>query len=143
MPQIAVLARVRVKEGKGNEFLAAFASLLPQTEKEPGTLLYVVQRSNDDPQVFWTSEIYPDEPAFEVHCGSDVYAAATPVFTDLIAESDVVIDGWDGPDRREEGVRRSDLPLDLARDHSAGWPPLGADWPRLGRSRWPADKPSS
>jgi (4S)-4-hydroxy-5-phosphonooxypentane-2,3-dione isomerase len=91
MPQIAVLARVRVKEGKGNEFLAAFAPLLAQAEKEPGTLLYVVQRSNDDPQVFWTSEIYADESAFEAHSGTDIHAAATPVFTDLIAESDVVI----------------------------------------------------
>jgi autoinducer 2-degrading protein len=90
MPQVAVGARVRVKEGKADEFLAAFAPLLEQAEKEPGTLLYVVQRSNDDPHVFWTSEVYADEAAFSAHSGSAVHAAATPVFTDLIAESDII-----------------------------------------------------
>jgi (4S)-4-hydroxy-5-phosphonooxypentane-2,3-dione isomerase len=90
VPQIAVAARVRVKEGKGDEYLAAFAPLLEQVEQEPGTLLYVLQRSEDDPHVFWTSEIYADEAAFAAHSGSDVHAAATPVFTELIAEADVI-----------------------------------------------------
>lgn len=90
MPQIAVAARVRVKEGRGDEYLAAFAPLLEQAEQEPGTLLYVVQRSQNDPRVFWTSEIYADEAAFAAHSGSEVHAAATPVFTELIAEADVI-----------------------------------------------------
>ena len=90
MPQIAVAARVRVKEGRVDEYLAAFAPLLEQVEQEPGTLLYVVQRSEEDPRVFWTAEIYADEAAFAAHSGSEVHAAATPAFTDLIAEADVV-----------------------------------------------------
>jgi (4S)-4-hydroxy-5-phosphonooxypentane-2,3-dione isomerase len=57
MPQVAVGARVRVKEGKADEFLAAFAPLLDQAEGELGRLLYVVCRSKDDPNVFWTSEV--------------------------------------------------------------------------------------
>jgi quinol monooxygenase YgiN len=89
VPQIAVAARVRVKEGRVDEYLAAFAPLLEQAEQEPGTLLYVVQRSDDDPHVFWTSEIYADEAAFAAHGTSEVHAAATPMFTDLIAEADV------------------------------------------------------
>jgi autoinducer 2-degrading protein len=90
VPQIAVTARVRVKEGRTDEYLAAFAPLLEQVEQEPGTLLYVVQRSEDDPHVFWTSEIYADEAAFAAHSRSDVHAAATPVFTELIAEADAI-----------------------------------------------------
>jgi (4S)-4-hydroxy-5-phosphonooxypentane-2,3-dione isomerase len=90
MPQIAVAARVRVKHGRSDDYLAAFAPLLEQAGQEPGTLLYVVQRSTDDPQVFWTSEIYADEAAFAAHGASDVHAAATPVFTELIAEADVI-----------------------------------------------------
>jgi autoinducer 2-degrading protein len=90
VPQIAVAARVRVKEGRGDDYLAAFAPLLEQVDQEPGTLLYIVQQSDDDPHVFWTSEIYADEAAFAAHSGSDVHAAATPVFTELIAEADVI-----------------------------------------------------
>jgi hypothetical protein len=60
VPQIAVAARVRVKDERGDEYLAAFAPLLEQVEQEPGTLLYVLQRSEDDPHVFWTSEIYAE-----------------------------------------------------------------------------------
>jgi quinol monooxygenase YgiN len=90
VPQIAVAARVRVKQGRSDDYLAAFAPLLEQAEQEPGTILYVVQRSADDPHVFWTSEIYADEAAFAAHGASDVHAAATPVFSELIAEADVI-----------------------------------------------------
>jgi autoinducer 2-degrading protein len=90
VPQIAVDARVRVKEGRVDEYLAALAPLLEQVEQEPGTLLYVVARSEDDPHVFWTSEVYADEAAFAAHRGGEAHAAATPVFAELIDEADVV-----------------------------------------------------
>ena len=61
MSQVAILARVTVKEGKAGQYLAALEPLLEQARKEPGTLLYAVHRSADDPQVFWTTEIYADD----------------------------------------------------------------------------------
>jgi (4S)-4-hydroxy-5-phosphonooxypentane-2,3-dione isomerase len=88
---VAIVARVTVKEGKAGEYIAAFAPLLEQAEKEPGTLLYAVHRSKNDPLVFWTTEVYADEEAFAVHSASEVHAAASPVFTELIAASDVII----------------------------------------------------
>ena len=91
MSQVAILARVTVKQGKAEQYLAAFAPLLEQARKEPGTLLYAIHRSNNDPDVFWTTEIYAGDAAFAAHCASDVHAAAAPVFTELIAESDVII----------------------------------------------------
>jgi quinol monooxygenase YgiN len=91
MAHIAIVARVTVKEGKTGEYLAAFAPLLEQAEKEPGTLLYAVNRSKDHPQVFWTTEIYADDAALAAHSSSEVHAAASPVFTELIAASDVLI----------------------------------------------------
>ena len=51
MSHVAIVARVTVKEGKTNEYVAAFAPLIEQAEKEPGTLLYAVHRSKDDPHV--------------------------------------------------------------------------------------------
>jgi len=88
---VAIVARVTVKEGKADEYVAAFAPLLEQAKREPGTLLYAVHRSNDDPHVFWTTEVYADDDAFAVHRASEVHAAASPVFTELIAAADVVI----------------------------------------------------
>ena len=90
MARIAIVARVTVKQGRAGEYLAAFARLLAQAEREPGTLLYAVNRSNDDPHVFWTTEVYADEVAFAAHNSSQLHADATPVFTELIA-ADVLI----------------------------------------------------
>jgi quinol monooxygenase YgiN len=88
---VAIVARVTVKEGKADEYVAAFAPLVEQAEKEPGTLLYAVHRSKDDPSVFWTTEVYADDASFAAHRASEVHAAASPVFTELIAASDVMI----------------------------------------------------
>jgi len=89
--QVAIIARVTVRQGKAEQYVAAFAPLLEQARKEPGTLLYAIHRSKDDPQVFWTTEIYADDAAFAAHSASEVHAAASPVFTELIAGADVMI----------------------------------------------------
>ncbi len=91
MSQVAIVARVTVKDGKAEQYIAAFAPLLEQARKEPGTLHYAVHRSKDDPRVFWTTEIYADDAAFAAHGASEVHAAAAPVFTEFIARSDVII----------------------------------------------------
>ena len=91
MSYVAIVPRVTVKEGLADEYVGAFAPLLEQAEKEPGTLLYAVHRSKDDPYVFWTTEVYADDVAFAAHSASEVHAAASGVFTDLIAASDVMI----------------------------------------------------
>ena len=91
MSQLAIVARVTVREGKAGAYVAAFVPLLEQAEKEPGTLLYALHRSKDDPHVFWTTEVYADEDAFAAHRASDVHAAAAPVFTELIAAADVIV----------------------------------------------------
>jgi quinol monooxygenase YgiN len=55
--------------------IAAFARLLEQAKKEPGTLLYAVHRSKDDPCVFWTSEVYTESIArSDVMIGETVMA---------------------------------------------------------------------
>ena len=91
MSKVSIVARVTVREGLVNEYLAAFEPLLAQAEQEPGTLLYAVHRSRDDPLVFWTTEVYADEAAFAAHGASEVHAAATPIFGELIAASDFVV----------------------------------------------------
>jgi autoinducer 2-degrading protein len=88
---VAIVARVTVKEGRAGEYVAAFEPLLDQAKQEPGTLLYALHRSKDDPHVFWTTEVYAADAAFAAHSASEVHAAASPVFTELIAAADVLI----------------------------------------------------
>jgi quinol monooxygenase YgiN len=63
MPKVALLSRVKAKQGKAGELIAAFRPVFEQVEKEPGTLLYVLHRSKDDPDLFWVSELYADDDA--------------------------------------------------------------------------------
>ena len=91
MSPVAIVPRVTVREGRAGEYIAAFAPLLEQARKEPGTLLYALHRSKDDPHVFWTTEVYADDDAFAAHGASEVHAAASPVFTELIAAADVIV----------------------------------------------------
>jgi autoinducer 2-degrading protein len=91
LSRVAIVARVTVKEGRAEEYIGAFAPLLEQARKEPGTLLYAIHRSKDDPHLFWTTEIYADDAAFAAHGASEVHAAAAPVFTELIARADVIV----------------------------------------------------
>ncbi len=41
--------------------------------------------------MFFTIEVYADNAAFTAHTSSEVHAAALPVFTELIAASDVMV----------------------------------------------------
>ena len=61
MSQVSLLARFTAKEGKGDEIVAAFQPIIDQVRNEPGTLLYVMNRAKDDPNVFWFAELYADD----------------------------------------------------------------------------------
>ncbi|HEY4398370.1 MAG TPA: putative quinol monooxygenase [Acidimicrobiia bacterium] len=89
--QVALLARFTVNEGKGDELVAAFEPLIDQVRNEPGTLLYVMNRAKDNPNVFWFAELYADDDAFAAHGASEAMANAMPVLAPLIAESELVI----------------------------------------------------
>jgi autoinducer 2-degrading protein len=91
MPEVALVARFKAKEGKAEELIAAFRPVLEQAEKEPGTLLYALHRSKDNPDLFWVCELYADGGAFAAHSGSDAMASATPALGELIAESELII----------------------------------------------------
>jgi quinol monooxygenase YgiN len=89
--QVALLARFTANEGKADELVAAFEPLIEQVRNEPGTLLYVMNRAKDDPNVFWFAELFSDDHAFAAHGASDAMAKAMPVLAPLIAESELVV----------------------------------------------------
>ena len=91
MAKVSLLAKFTAKEGKADELLAAFEPLIEQVRNEEGTLLYVMNRAKDNPDVFWFSELYADDDAFAAHGASDAMAKAMPVLGPLIAESELIL----------------------------------------------------
>jgi (4S)-4-hydroxy-5-phosphonooxypentane-2,3-dione isomerase len=91
MAKVSLLARFTAKEGKADELLAAFEPLIEQVRNEPGTLVYVMNRAKDDPNVFWFAELYADDDAFAAHGASEAMAKAMPTLGPLIAESELVV----------------------------------------------------
>lgn len=91
MPKVALIARFKAKDGRAEELIAAFRPVFEQADKEPGTLLYALHRSRDDPSLFWVCELYADDDAFAAHSGSDAMTTVNPVLGELIAESELII----------------------------------------------------
>lgn len=91
MAKVSMLAKLVVHDGKGDELIAAFEDLFRQVEEEPGTEVYVMNRSSSDPNVFWFYELYADGDALGSHGGSDAMKKAGAVFGPLIAESELIM----------------------------------------------------
>jgi quinol monooxygenase YgiN len=70
---IAVVATLKVQDGKGDEFIAAAKEMVAAvTRAEQGrTLLYTLQRAQDDPNTFVFYEQYADADALTAHGATD------------------------------------------------------------------------
>ena len=65
---ITVIATIRAKPGKGPELEADFRAWAEVVKaKEPGTLMYTLSRSVEDPDLYVALEFYADEAAVQVH----------------------------------------------------------------------------
>jgi quinol monooxygenase YgiN len=65
---ITVIATVRAKPGKGPELEADFRAWAEVVKaKEPGTLMYTLSRSREDPNLYYALETYADPAAVEAH----------------------------------------------------------------------------
>ena len=85
MSKIALLAKLPIHPGKRDEFVAAFSSMFPVVDGEPGTLAYVLHTDDQDENLVWVYELYADEEALATHSGSDGMKAAIGAFGALLA----------------------------------------------------------
>ena len=81
---ISIIATVRAKPGAGPELEADFRAWAEVVKaNEPGTLQYTLNRSREDPDLFYALELYADDAAVQTHVqnlrarqgGADVFAA--------------------------------------------------------------------
>jgi quinol monooxygenase YgiN len=87
--KVSVIATLRAKEGKADGFTSAFEDLFPHVENEDGTEQYMLHRSTTDPNLFFVTEVYKDQAAFDAHAGSDAFAKLGAALGDSIETFDL------------------------------------------------------
>jgi quinol monooxygenase YgiN len=88
--KFAVVMKIVAHEGKGPELEAVFDSIFRQVEGEPGTELYVLNRSAADPDVLWLYEVFSSKSDFDAHCDTDTVRAFGPQLARLVASREIV-----------------------------------------------------
>ncbi len=73
---VGVIARLKIQEGKNDEFEAIFAELQAMVrENEPGNNFYALHISGNDPQTYVVLEQYVDQAALDAHGKTDYFRA--------------------------------------------------------------------
>ena len=76
---IGVIATLRVKDGKTQEFESLFGQLATQVRaNESGNVAYQLCRSRTEADTYKVLELYRDEEALEAHRASAHFQAAGP-----------------------------------------------------------------
>ena len=64
---ITVIAKLPIKEGKMEEALEEFRTLMSEIAKEEGTVLYSLNKEKSNPNTLVVVEQYKDKDAFKFH----------------------------------------------------------------------------
>jgi quinol monooxygenase YgiN len=80
------VVRFRARPGRRDELIEALRPMFEEVKKEPGTLLYLMHVSQNEPDAVWFYERYADAAAFEVHRTSATHDAVLAALKPLIAE---------------------------------------------------------
>ena len=83
---LTVIAKLPIKEGKMDEALAAFKTLMVDVAKEEGTTLYSLNRDKNIPNMLIVVEQYRDKAALDFH-------STTPHFKMFFAGGGAYIGG--------------------------------------------------
>jgi quinol monooxygenase YgiN len=75
MSNVSVIATITAKDGRGDEIIAAFDGAKDAVAAEAGTLQYVLHRNQNNPNVFYVTELYADQAALDAHMAGPAMAA--------------------------------------------------------------------
>lgn len=78
---IVLVAKIKAKQGFEKEVENALSAMIPNVQKEQGTLAYVLHRADNDPGSFMYYEQYTEKSALDLH-------GKTPYFKELVAALD-------------------------------------------------------
>lgn len=82
---VAVFAEVLAQPGKRDEVIAAARTAFAAALEEPGTEVYSVHVSDEEPDLVRFYEVYENADARAAHSGSEAVAALVAALADLLA----------------------------------------------------------
>lgn len=82
---VSVFAEVVAQPGKRDEVLAAARTAFAAVEEEPGTVLFSIHVSDDEPETVRFFELYADADAKAAHSASEAVATLIGALGELIA----------------------------------------------------------
>jgi len=69
---VGIIARLKIQEGKNEEFVGIFKELMAAVHaNEPGNNFYALHQSGSDPQTYIVLEQYADQEALDAHGKTD------------------------------------------------------------------------
>ncbi len=83
---VALIAKMKIKEGKMDEAIELFRDLVPKVGKEEGTMAYAVCRDKAAPSLLVVVERYRDREAIKDH-------SSTPHFKEFSKAVGTLLDG--------------------------------------------------
>ena len=83
---VAVIAKMKIKEGKMDEATELFRGLVPKVGQEEGTVGYALCRDSRNPDLLVVIERYRDKEAIQAH-------SSTPHFKEFSAAVAPLLDG--------------------------------------------------
>ena len=89
MGKVSIIATIKVKDGRGDDIIAAFAKGAELLHTEPGTEQYVLHRNQNDPNTFYVTELYTDQAALDAHQSGEVARALGASLGDAIESADL------------------------------------------------------
>jgi quinol monooxygenase YgiN len=86
MPGVARYAKATAKPGKGDELARALLDVAAGLHDVPGCQLYVINRSTEDSDVIWVTELWQSQEQMEAALQTEEARARIPEVLDLVAE---------------------------------------------------------
>jgi len=80
------VVRFKARPGRREALIDALRPMFDEVKKEPGTLLYLMHVSQNEPDAVWFYERYADAAAFEVHRTSATHDSVLAAIKPLMAE---------------------------------------------------------
>lgn len=87
---MVVIARLKAIKGKEEEMVAVLKGLIANVKNEEGTLVYTLNRLQQDPSVFLFYEKYADADALVAHSSTPYFKQSFKDLKPLLAEPPVI-----------------------------------------------------
>eukprot|EP00743_Colponemidia_sp_Colp-15_P006468 GILK01006963.1.p1 GENE.GILK01006963.1~~GILK01006963.1.p1 ORF type:complete len:112 (-),score=12.38 GILK01006963.1:129-428(-) len=87
---VAIIAQLRIKPEKAEDFCRIMKELIPASRAEPGCLRYDVIQSMEHTTLYFVNELWLDDNAVQAHFSSEAFSRLVPQLGEVVAEPAVI-----------------------------------------------------